>query len=141
MKAQQMEVTKAQAQKIMQELSKAVKAICEKHNLELSKQSAKFGDSFSYSVQAVAVRKDRSGVNLASPYAKTYQKYGYESFNFNTCKTTKLKAKIGKQFNYNSRKFVFAGIRGGSGKNQIVCISDGTTYFFDDAVIPLLNKK
>jgi hypothetical protein len=136
-----MEVTRQEAIALMKELSKAVKTILDKHNMELSKSTAKFGDSFTYNIQSVKVKKDRSGVNLASPQAKNYQKYGYTSYDFNTGKTIKLKAKLGKKFNYDNKQFVFAGIRGGKGKNQIVCISNGNTYHFDDAIISLLNKK
>ena len=64
-----MEVTKEQARLLTKELQKAVEAICKKHNLELSKQSAKFGDYFAYNIQAVNVKKDRSGINLASQEA------------------------------------------------------------------------
>jgi prolyl oligopeptidase PreP (S9A serine peptidase family) len=136
-----MEVTKEQARLLTKELQKAVEAICKKHNLELSKQSAKFGDYFAYNIQAVNVKKDRSGINLASQEALLYQKYGYETFDFKTAKTIKLKAKIGKKFNHDGQQFVFAGIRGGSGKKQIVCISNKEKYLFDNDIIPLLNKK
>ena len=136
-----MEVTKQEANALMKELSEAVKTICKKHNLELSKSSAKFGDFFSYNIQAVKVKKGKGGVNLASPQAKLYEKYGYEKFDFSNGKTIKLKAKLGKKFNYDNKQFVFAGIRGGSGKHQIVCISNGQTYYFDENIISLLNKK
>ena len=135
------EFTRQEATALMKELSEAIKTVLDKHNLELSKSSAKFGDAFAYNIQAVKVKKDRSGVNLASPQAKNYQKYGYTSYDFNTGKTMKLKAKLGKKFTYNNKQFVFAGIRGGSGKHQIVCISKGSTYFFGDDAISLLNKK
>ena len=93
-----MEVTKQEANALMKELSEAVKTICKKHNLELSKSSAKFGDFFSYNIQAVKVKKGKGGVNLASPQAKLYEKYGYEKFDFSNGKTIKLKAKLGKKF-------------------------------------------
>jgi len=136
-----MEVTKQEASALVKELSEAVKTICKKHNLELSKSSAKFGDYFAYNIQAVKVKKGKGGVNLASPQAKLYEKYGYETFDFSNGKTIKLKAKLGKKFSYDNQQFVFAGIRGGSGKQQIVCVSNGSTYYFGNDIISVLNKK
>jgi hypothetical protein len=134
-----MEVTRQQAQKLMQELDKAVREVFKNNKLELAKQSSTFGESFSYKVQAVAVRKSSSGINLATPEVKLYEKYGY--FFIDNCKQVQLKAKIGKKFNFDNRQFIFAGIRGGSGKSQVVCISNGKKYYFTDEIIKVLNKK
>ncbi|NBV35808.1 MAG: hypothetical protein EBR94_00835 [Bacteroidetes bacterium] len=136
-----MEVTKQEVNALLKELLESTEKICKKYNLELSKSSAKFGDYFAWNIQAVKVKKHSSGVNLASPEAKAYQKYGYEAYDFTTGKTTKLKAKLGKKFNLRNKQYVFAGIRGGSSKYQIVCISKEKICYFADDVIPLLNKK
>jgi len=131
-------VTKQQCTAITADIKKAVGTILAKHGLEFSKLSAQYGDMFGISIKAVAVQKDKkTGVNMKSPEVSLYLKYGYHAFQYG-----QLKAKIGTAFKHDGYTFVFAGIRGGSGRQQIVCLdkATGTKYFFGDSVIPIINQ-
>ena len=64
-----MTISKTLAVEITNEIDQAVKAILAKHNLQLLKQSTKYGDEFNYTVKAVAVDLNDSGVNVNSPEA------------------------------------------------------------------------
>ena len=71
-----MSVSKSLAIEITKEIDESVKAILAKHNLQLLKQSTKYGDEFNYTVKAVAVTLNETGVNLNSPEAQNWLAVG-----------------------------------------------------------------
>jgi len=71
-----MSVSKSLAIQITNEIEESVKAILAKHNLQLLKQSTKYGNEYNYTVKAVAVTLSESGVNLNSPEAQNWLAVG-----------------------------------------------------------------
>ena len=78
-----MSVSKALAIEITNEIEESVKAILAKHNLQLLKQNTKYGEEYNYTVKAVAVTLNESGVNLNSPEAHNWlavgSSYGFKN--------------------------------------------------------------
>lgn len=71
-----MSVSKPLAIEITNEIEASVKAILAKHNLQLLKQSTKYGNEYNYTVKAVAVTLSETGVNLNSPEAQNWLAVG-----------------------------------------------------------------
>lgn len=71
-----MSVSKELAIQITKEIDESVKEILAKHNLQLFKQSTKYGDEFSYTIKAVAVTLNETGVNVNSPEAQNWLAVG-----------------------------------------------------------------
>lgn len=99
-----MSVSKDLAIQITKEIDESVKAILAKHNLQLLKQSTKYGDEFSYSVKAVAVTLNETGVNLNSPEAQNWLAVG-TSYGFKNPANV-----LGATFVVNRQEYKFMGI-------------------------------
>ena len=71
-----MSVSKELAIQITKEIDESARAILAKHNLQLLKQSTKYGHEFSYTIKAVAITLNETGVNVNSPEAQNWLEVG-----------------------------------------------------------------
>jgi len=65
-------VTRQISNTITREILEAVKPIIEKHGLNIGKTTSKYGDLYSFTIQAEAIQKGRNGVNVASNDAQNF---------------------------------------------------------------------
>ena len=99
-----MSVSKSLAIEITKEIDESVKAILAKHNLQLFKQSTKYGDEYNYTVKAVAVTLNETGVNLNSPEAQNWLAVG-TSYGFKNPSDV-----LGSTFIHARKEYKFMGI-------------------------------
>lgn len=134
------EVSKAQAEKISQEIKQAVEAILAANGLSAPKIASKYGEWYEIKITASAVELGENGVNLASPEATYFTKFGWTSFSGSS--PVELTAPLGTKFSNGQGEYAFAGIDPKKRKNPIVALrlSDGARVFFPDTAVPFLNS-
>ena len=126
--------------KVSAEVQAALLPILEKHGLKLTKISSKYGDSYGVSISASPTVLSESGVNLASPEAIYFERFGYTAWlGKGLDDRVELTAKLGTKFTTAGKEYVFIGIRS-RGKNKIVAERDGKSFVFADSVVPTINK-
>lgn len=131
-------VSRELTKKVSQEIEAAILPILERNGLKLTKFNAKYGDLYGLNISAITMNVSEDGINLNSPEAIGYSRFGH--YGFVNGESIQLTAKLGTKFESRGRKFVFAGIRS-RGKNKIVakCEDDGKEYVFADTVIRSIN--
>jgi hypothetical protein len=139
-------VAKATAQAVSAEIKQAVEAILAKHNLEVTKLTTKYGDSFGFNLQASPLNLNEDGINMSSQEVINFQRFGYSAFIGNCLGAgmgdiVEVTATIGTKVTVKGKMYAFAGVRS-RGKDKLVfkCITDGKTYVFPDTMVPFLNK-
>jgi len=126
--------------KVSAEVQAALLPILEKHGLKLTKISSKYGDSYGLSISASPTVLGESGVNLASPEAIYFERFGYTAWLGKSLDDrVELTAKLGTKFTVAGKEYVFIGIRS-RGKNKVVAQRDGQTFFVHDSAVPAINK-
>lgn len=133
-----MTISKTKAQALIDELSPVIKEILERHGMD-PKFAWKYGDWFELKLTASAVEEGANGVNLGSPEAQYFTKYGFTVHALGT--STKLTAPLGTLFESRGETYAFAGIAAKRSKYPIVGrnIADGTTTFFTEAAVSKIN--
>lgn len=134
-----MTISKKQAEAVINELSPIIKEILERHGLD-PKFAWKYGDWFQLTLKASAVETGPNGVNLGSPEAQYFTRFGYTVYALGT--STKLDAPLGTLFESRGVTYAFAGIAAKRSKYPIVGrnIADGSITFFTEALITKLNQ-
>ena len=99
-----MSVSKELAIQITKEIDESARAILAKHNLQLLKQSTKYGHEFSYTIKAVAITLNETGVNVNSPEAQNWLEVG-TSYGFKNPANV-----LGATFIVNRKEYKFMGI-------------------------------
>ena len=141
-----MNIDKATALAVAEEMRTAIDAILEKHGLQLEDRKIGYGDYFDFKIKAVPVIKGTNGVNMASQEATSYIKFGYQGIvqdgtQFGT--PTTLTAELGTIFDIDGVEYVFAGVNPRKRKFPIVAIRkfDGASMGFPDGVINRINAS
>ena len=127
-KGHKMQVSRALAEQITDELEKAAMAIFAKHGLERGKVSTKYGELYSLKIEAQAVEVGPNGINLASVEARDYTRFG---------KMYDLpEGLLGKTFSFNGTEYAFAGIATSRSKYPIYVrnMSTGKYSFFQESI-------
>jgi hypothetical protein len=127
-----MQITKNQAQLIIDELEPLLQAAMAKHGLDKPKLKWNYGDYFGLKLEASSVELGDNGVNLASAEAQYFTRFGYRG----------VTAPLGTMFENKGTKYSFIGIASKRSKYPIAAVnqSTNTTTFFPEGIIPLLNK-
>ena len=99
-----MEISKAQAIAITNEINETVDAILAKHNLQVLKRSTKYGEEYNFTIKAVAITLNEAGVNIDSPEAKNWIAVG-DSYGFKNPSEV-----LGSTFKNAGKEYKFLGI-------------------------------
>lgn len=137
-------VTREVASQIGKELRECAEKLFAKYGLEIQKANTKFGDQFEFKIVAVGVDLDENGINLNSPEAQYYSRFGYEGWLGSTLESrVKLVAPLGTKFTVNGTEYAFAGVEPRKKKFPILAVrvSDKKRFGFAENVIPTLNEK
>lgn len=133
-------VSKELTSEVSAEIQAAIAPILAKHGLTLTKFTSKYGDSYGVSISASPTVLSESGVNLASPEAIYFERFGYTAWlGKGLDDRVELTAKLGTKFTTAGKEYVFIGIRS-RGKNKVVAERDGKSFVFADSVVPTINK-
>lgn len=139
-----MTISKAKAEAVINELSPMIKEVLARHGMDPS-FAWKYGDWFELKLKASAIETGPNGVNLGSPEAQYYTKFGfttYESIAAGLSGALTLDAPLGTIFVHKGVSYAFAGIAAKRSKYPIVGrnMSDGTITFFTEKSIGTINK-
>jgi hypothetical protein len=148
-----MEVTKEQALKITNEIRSAVEKILAENGLAAPKIKTSYGDIYKLVVETSVEEKDASGVNIKSPEAIYYTRFGYTVYHVGGA-TVSLTAPLGTAFSTAvkgssaPKNYIFAGIAASRQKFPIVALEvgkdgkpNGKTMFFTESVVPKINAS
>lgn len=138
-----MTVSKAKAEAVINELSPIIKEVLARHGMD-PKFAWKYGDWFELKLTASAVEEGPNGVNLGSPEAQYFTKFGYTTYKAiaaGMSGAVTLDAPLGTLFESRGEVYAFAGIAAKRSKYPIVGrnVADGAITFFTDALIAKLN--
>lgn len=98
-----MDVSKDFSAKVAKEIESAVQVILEKNRLEAGKVRIKYGDVFSFSIEASRVTLNENGVNTSTPEAQMWKIVG-EGLGFD-----KAEDALGAHFEVNGNEYKFLG--------------------------------
>jgi hypothetical protein len=134
-----MTISKTKAQAMIDELSPVIKEIMARHGMD-PKFAWKYGDWFEMKMTASAVEEGPNGVNLNSPEAQYFSRFGFTSYSLND--TLRLSAPLGTLFTSKGKTYAFAGIAAKRSKYPIVGrnVADGSITFFTEFVVREINK-
>ena len=137
-------VSREKTREVVAEINAAVMEILEKHNLQLTKQTGKFGDEFGYSVTASAIQVNEDGINILSPDVVAYERNGYWAYWGKVgvdSDFAQLTAPIGTKFVSNGKTYAFAGIKS-RGKLKIIGVETVSkkSFLFPDSIAKKLNE-
>lgn len=110
------QVAKKQAEVINAEIEKAVKAILEKHNMEITKFRGKYGDILGFSIEATPINRNENGINVSTPEAREFLQYGKDHGFENPAEI------LGKTFVVEGKTYKFAGLNLNKPKFAVVAI-------------------
>lgn len=135
-----MTITKAAAQAVANELEVEIKKVLALHGMEVSNFSTKYGAWFEMKLAASPLLRGANGVNLNSPEAEYFTRYGYRAYGV-ASHGVELTAPLGTLFESKGETYAFAGIAAKRRKFPIVGrnIEDGSIVFFTEALITRLN--
>lgn len=136
-------VSKEQGQKLAQEIKQAVEEILKREGLSLETTKLGYGEWFEYKIKAVSVELGPNGVNLASPEAIYYTKYGFTAFIPGAIEESqqKLTAPLGTQIQVKGQTLTFAGIAPQRRKYPIAMLDQaGEMVFVSEAMVARLNN-
>lgn len=137
-------VSKETAAQVAQEMKTAMEEILKRHNLDTQQVKWGHGDWFEFKITATAIELGPNGVNLATPEAQYYTKFG-----FSACQTgpiqsavTELTAPLGTEIQVQGQTLYFAGIAPKRRKFPIAVINaSGEMMFLSEASVATLNKN
>lgn len=136
-------VSKEQGQKVAQEIKQAVEEILKREGLSLETTKMLYGEWFEFKIKAVSVELGLNGVNLASPEAIYYTKYGFTAFIPGAIEDSqqKLTAPLGTQIQVKGQTLTFAGIAPQRRKYPIAMLDEaGEMVFTTEAMVARLNN-
>lgn len=136
-------VSKEQGQKLAQEIKQAVEEILKREGLSLETTNLGYGEWFEFKVKAVSVELGLNGVNLASPEAIYYTKFGFTSYLPGAIGDSerKLIAPLGTQIQVNGQTLTFAGIASKKRKFPIAMRNEaGEMVGLTEHAVALLNN-
>lgn len=125
------------------EIAAEIKDVLRRHGME-PKISWKYGPWLEVKLTASVVAEGDNGVNLASPEAQYFTKYGHTSYNRDASGkivTEKLDAPLGTVFVSRGTRYAFAGIASKRRKYPIYALNveEGTPTFFTEQIIKVIN--
>jgi hypothetical protein len=134
-----MTISKTKAQAMIDELSPVVKEIMARHGMD-PKFAWKYGDWFEMKMTASAVEEGPNGVNLNSPEAQYFSRFGFTSYALS--QVLQLSAPLGTLFTSKGKTYAFAGIAAKRSKYPIVGrnVADGSITFFTEVAVLEINK-
>ena len=132
----QMTISKQKAADIMTELGPLIEATLKRHGLDAPKLTWKYGSWFELKATSSVIEEGLNGVNLGSPEAQYFTRFGYMTMN-----GVKLEAPLGTIFSIKGDNYQFIGIAAKRSKYPIVTkrMSDGQISFWPDGVVAKLN--
>ena len=138
-----MTISKAQSEVLISELKPAIEAILARHGMD-TKFAWKYGAWFELKLTATSVEEGPNGVNLGSPEAQYFTKFGYTTYEPIAAVMSgavSLDAPLGTLFVSSGKTSAFAGIAAKRSKYPIVGrnVADGSITFFTDAIVRKLN--
>lgn len=139
-------VSKEQGQKLAQEIKQAVEEILKREGLSLETTKLGYGEWFEYKIKAVSVELGPNGVNLASPEAIYYTKFGFTAHTYDENATPawsvqELTAPLGTQIQVKGQTLSFAGIAPQRRKYPIAMLDQaGEMVFISEAMVARLNN-
>jgi len=136
-------VSKETATQVAQEMKTAMEEILKRHNLDTQQVKWGHGDWFEWKITATAIELGPNGVNLATPEAQYYTKFGFSAYgqapNFTQ---TELTAPLGTEIQVQGQTLYFAGIAPKKRKFPIAVINaSGEMMFLTEASVATLNKN
>lgn len=131
-----MTVSKKQAADIMSELEPLIKDALKRHGLDAPKLSWKYGSWFELKVAASELNEGANGVNMSSPEAQYYTRFGHSTMN-----GVKLEAPLGTKFYNQGNDYVFLGIAAKRSKYPIAArrVDDDQLVFFPEGIVTKIN--
>jgi hypothetical protein len=138
-----MTISKAQSEVLIAELRPVIDAILARHGMD-TKYAWKYGPWLELKLTATSIEEGPNGVNLGSPEAQYFTKFGYTTYKSiaaGLSGAVTLDAPLGTLFESRGEVYAFAGIAAKRSKYPIVGrkVADGTITFFTDAIIAKLN--
>ena len=137
-------VSKETAAQVAQEMKTAMEEILKRHNLDTQQVKWGHGDWFEWKITATAIELGPNGVNLATPEAQYYTKFGFSAYQegpIQFCKT-ELTAPLGTEIQVQGQTLYFAGIAPKRRKFPIAVINaSGEMMFLTEASVATLNKN
>ena len=138
-----MTISKAQSEVLIAELKPAIDAILARHGMD-TKYAWKYGPWLELKLTATSVEEGPNGVNLGSPEAQYFTKFGYTTYKSiaaGLSGAVSLDAPLGTLFHSSGKTYAFAGIAAKRSKYPIVGrnVADGSIVFFTDVIITKLN--
>lgn len=126
-----MTVAKTTAIAIMDELESEINRVLEKHGLDKAKLKCKYGAHFELKIESATLELGENGVNLQSPEAQYYSRFGHMG----------LHAPLGTKFTHKGTSFVFIGIAPSRRKFPIAVrnLDEGHNSFFPEGIVPIIN--
>lgn len=120
----------------MTELEPLIEAALKRHGLDTPKLTWKYGAWFELKVSSSVVEEGLNGVNVGSPEAQYYTRFGHS-----TMSGVKLVAPLGTIFPMKGDNYQFIGIASKRSKYPIMTkrMSDGQITFWPDGVVTKLN--
>lgn len=127
------QISKAKAQLIIDELEPILKAAMAKHGLDVPKLKWNYGDYFGLKLEAASVELGDNGVNMASPEAQYFTRFGFDG----------VTAPLGTTFTNKGSVYAFIGIAAKRSKYPIAVVNQetGARSFFPEGIIPILNRS
>lgn len=139
-----MTISKTKAEDISSELKPLIAEVLKRHGMD-AKFAWKYGAWFELKVTASAVEEGANGVNLGSPEAQYFTRFGFSALAMTASGAytdVKLEAPLGTLFVSRGTTYAFAGIASKRKKYPIyaINISDGTATFFTEHVVATINS-
>ena len=134
-----MTISKQKAADVMTELEPLIEAVLKRHGLDAPKLSWKYGAWFELKVSSSVVEEGLNGVNLGSPEAQYFTRFGFSGHSMGA--ETKLEAPLGTRFSVKGTEYVFIGIAAKRSKYPIASrrVADGQVTFWPEGVIRTIN--
>ena len=131
-----MTVSKAEGQKIVDELRPLLDKVFSEHGLATPQIRWTYGTGFELKVKATVETINESGINTSSMEAQYYIAFGHRSLS-----GVELTAPLGTRFMSNGDEYIFAGIASKRRKYPIYAknVTTGEGSFFTEAVIGRIN--
>lgn len=134
-----MTISKKQAADIMDELKPLIEDALKRHGLDAPKLSWKYGAWFELKMTASELDEGVNGVNMSSPEAQYYSRFGFSAFINHVA--VKLEAPLGTKFYNQGNDYVFLGIAAKRSKYPIAArrVDDDQLVFFPEGIVTKIN--
>lgn len=135
-----MTISKTKAEAVMLELRPLIEDALKRNGMD-AKFAWKYGAWFELKVTSSEVAEGENGVNLSSPEAQYFTKFGFNAYDL-SFRPTPLEAPLGTLFDNRGELYAFAGIAAKRKKYPIYAIrvADGVGTFFPEGAVAMINK-